>query len=298
MRAPAHPPTHPHHTLAPSPPAPLGSEHKDGQPKLRRFMGNPYELSPKARVKSWLGFGFPFDRHDWQVDRGDRLVHYVIDYYYNPAGPANAPAASADDATAPVLTTSIHVDVRPAVEDLGSAWDRLRRFPERALQALRRPRFVAEGIDPSKVPAEELAKAACESESERKRGAQEDRAEAAAAAAAAAAPPRSARADPWDEVDDKCKPLLERLRTEGISLEERRGVQVAFNYCMGRVLCPAQAADYQRAISGSAAAGSAGAAGGEEEEAFGAMTRCVVDATLARRAQAQAQAGSGSTALR
>ena len=33
-------------------------------------MGNPYQLTPKARLLSWLGFGFPFDRHDWYVDRG------------------------------------------------------------------------------------------------------------------------------------------------------------------------------------------------------------------------------------
>jgi len=30
-------------------------EHLDGEPSLRRFMGKPYELSPKARIKSWLG---------------------------------------------------------------------------------------------------------------------------------------------------------------------------------------------------------------------------------------------------
>jgi cytochrome c heme-lyase len=79
-----------------TPPRAPPSEHTDGQPSLRRFQGNPYKLSPLARVKSWLGYGFPFDRHDWFVDRGDSLVHYVIDYYYNPAGAANAPPARGD----------------------------------------------------------------------------------------------------------------------------------------------------------------------------------------------------------
>jgi cytochrome c heme-lyase len=51
-------------------------EQTAGQPSLRRFMGNPYKLSPKARIKSWLGYGFPFDRHDWFVDRGAEQVSW------------------------------------------------------------------------------------------------------------------------------------------------------------------------------------------------------------------------------
>ena len=34
-------------------------------PQLSKFMGRPFDLTPKARVKSWLGYGLPFDRHDW-----------------------------------------------------------------------------------------------------------------------------------------------------------------------------------------------------------------------------------------
>jgi hypothetical protein len=268
-------------------------------------MGNPYLLSPKARLKSWLGFGFPFDRHDWQVDRGDRQVHYVIDYYYNPSGPANAPAAGPEDPTAPVLTTSIHVDVRPAVADWSSAWDRLRRFPERALHALRRPRFVAEGIDPSKVPPEELAKAACVSESEKKANQAEDLAEARAAQAAQAAKAAGAAGAAgkgqeqggggWAEVESRCQPILERLKGE-LSAEERRGTAVALNYCMGRALCPSEAGAFMRALEGSKVEG-------EEEQAFEAMKSCVVSASRARQAQeaaAAAAAGSSSsgTALR
>ena len=41
------------------------------------------DLTPMARIKGWLGYGVPFDRHDWHIDRGDgRLVRYVIDYWY------------------------------------------------------------------------------------------------------------------------------------------------------------------------------------------------------------------------
>uniref|UniRef100_A0A915CZU8 Holocytochrome c-type synthase n=1 Tax=Ditylenchus dipsaci TaxID=166011 RepID=A0A915CZU8_9BILA len=39
-------------------------------------------ISPNARIRSWLGYELPFDRHDWVVDRcGQRDVRYIIDYY-------------------------------------------------------------------------------------------------------------------------------------------------------------------------------------------------------------------------
>ena len=40
----------------PASPAPLHREHLDGEPSLRRFMGKPWTPSPKARLKSWLGW--------------------------------------------------------------------------------------------------------------------------------------------------------------------------------------------------------------------------------------------------
>ena len=238
------------------------------------------------------------------MDRGARQVHYVIDYYYNPLGAAcAAPASAADAATAPVLTTGIHVDVRPAVQDIGTAIDRLLHFPRRAAEALRRPRFLAEGIDPSKVPAEELAKAACVSETEKKLNAEEDRAAAAAAAAAAKRPPLPSGGEGggggWSEVESRCEPILERLRSATLDADERRSTQVALNYCMGRALCPAEAGAFMRALEGSKASGAAGAAGGDEESAFGVMTQCVVAASRQRRlAEAGSSASSSSTALR
>ena len=78
-------------------------------------MGKPHELTLKARVKAAAGYGFPFDRHDWFVDRGGREVHYVIDYYYSPAPGADVAEPGAE------LTKSIFVDVRPAVDDAGAA---------------------------------------------------------------------------------------------------------------------------------------------------------------------------------
>jgi hypothetical protein len=40
-----------------------------GQPKLLKFEGRPKDLTPRARLKSWMGYALPFDRHDWTVDR-------------------------------------------------------------------------------------------------------------------------------------------------------------------------------------------------------------------------------------
>jgi hypothetical protein len=242
-------------------------------------MGNPYKLSPKATIKSWLGYGFPFDRHDWMVDRGDRLVHYIIDYYYNPVGPANPPPAFPGDPTAPVLTTSIYVDVRPAVEDVGSVLDRLRHFPRRALQSLKRPFFKAEGIDPSKVPLEEKEKVPCVGDGGG------DGKGAKATAPPSAAPPLTGLEAKWAEVDSKCSGLLEKLKSKTLGEDERRSTQVALNYCMGRALCPSESGRFMKALEANEAAGVAGMAGGGEEEAFGEMTKCVMAAAQARGGQ-------------
>lgn len=247
------------------------SEHLPGEPALRRFMGNPYELTPKSRIKAALGFGFPFDRHDWYIDRGGRSVHYIIDYFYNPNGSAVSPTGP----PAP-LTGSIHVDVRPAVEDVSSVLDRLRRFPGRMRDALSRPRFFADGIDPSKADPEAIAEAkrhVCESN------------KAAAAAEVGAPPPTPsvASAKPptaadlkWAEMDKACAPLLDALKSS--SDEDRAGRQVALNYCMGRVLCPSEASQFLAQLEAGKKAGVDGTAGSGEEAAFAAMTQCVIRA--------------------
>lgn len=83
-------------------------------PKLRKFQGRPDDLSPAARFRStFRGYPKPFDRHDWVVDRcGKQDVRYIIDYYYreHPVG-ADGP---------------IELHVRPALDSVGAAWDRMR----------------------------------------------------------------------------------------------------------------------------------------------------------------------------
>lgn len=46
-------------------------------PKLKRFGGKASDYSPRARMRSWLGYDLPFDRHDWIVDRCGKDVRCV-----------------------------------------------------------------------------------------------------------------------------------------------------------------------------------------------------------------------------
>lgn len=82
-------------------------------PTLKRFMGRPNDLSPKAWLfhKVWGG-DRPFDRHDWTVERcGGREVRYVIDYY----------SAGKDSEGMPIFS----VDIRPALDSPTALLDRL-----------------------------------------------------------------------------------------------------------------------------------------------------------------------------
>ncbi|KAB5585712.1 cytochrome c/c1 heme-lyase [Coniochaeta sp. 2T2.1] len=50
-------------------------------PRLYSFAGVKERMTPRARVKTLLGYTAPFDRHDWIVDRCGKRVEYVIDFY-------------------------------------------------------------------------------------------------------------------------------------------------------------------------------------------------------------------------
>ncbi|KAL7747083.1 Cytochrome c1 heme lyase [Sorochytrium milnesiophthora] len=71
-------------------------------PTLTKFTGRPKDISPKARVRSWMGYTLPFDRHDWTVNRCGTDVNYVIDFY---SGKADAKAVA-----------SFYLDVRPKLD--------------------------------------------------------------------------------------------------------------------------------------------------------------------------------------
>ncbi|XP_030625165.1 holocytochrome c-type synthase isoform X1 [Chanos chanos] len=81
-------------------------------PSLKRFGGKAKEYSPRARIRHWMGYELPFDRHDWIVDRCGKEVRYVIDYYEG-------------DIDKNTYEFSI-LDVRPAFDSLSAVWDRVR----------------------------------------------------------------------------------------------------------------------------------------------------------------------------
>ena len=77
--------------------------------------GKPDKASPKATIKSWLGYEKPFDRHDWTIDRCGKEVNYVIDFY---------PGKAAPEEKSPV---SIFLDVRPAMDSFENFVDRVKK---------------------------------------------------------------------------------------------------------------------------------------------------------------------------
>jgi len=80
--------------------------------RLLRFQGKPDEPTLKARANSLVGYSAPFDRHDWVLSRCGKEVTYLIDFY--------------NGKPTPLAPVSMHIDARPAADDLESAWDRVR----------------------------------------------------------------------------------------------------------------------------------------------------------------------------
>lgn len=96
-----------------------------GDPRLQRFEGRPFDLSPLARLYTLMGYEAPFDRHDWYVDRCGTAVRYIIDYYYDDA---MEDAAKRGDKPSAAAMRMITVDARPALDSPGAAWDRVRKY--------------------------------------------------------------------------------------------------------------------------------------------------------------------------
>lgn len=81
-------------------------------PKLKSFGGKAKDYSPRARIRHWMGYELPFDRHDWIVDRCGKDVRYVIDYY--------------DGGQVNERYTFALLDVRPAMDSVQNVWDRMK----------------------------------------------------------------------------------------------------------------------------------------------------------------------------
>jgi cytochrome c heme-lyase len=83
-----------------------------GNPKLKSFGGKAKDFSPRAKIRSWMGYELPFDRHDWIVDRCGKDVRYVIDYY--------------DGGMVDEKYKFALLDVRPAMDSFDNVWDRMK----------------------------------------------------------------------------------------------------------------------------------------------------------------------------
>ncbi|GLH14917.1 Cytochrome c heme lyase [Gryllus bimaculatus] len=84
-----------------------------GHPKLKSFGGRAKDYSPRARIRYWMGYELPFDRHDWIIDRCGKEVRYVIDYY-------DGGAVDTKNYNFAIL------DVRPAMDSWENVWDRMK----------------------------------------------------------------------------------------------------------------------------------------------------------------------------
>ncbi|KAJ9591813.1 hypothetical protein L9F63_001630, partial [Diploptera punctata] len=84
-----------------------------GNPKLKSFGGKAKDYSPRARIRHWMGYELPFDRHDWIIDRCGKDVRYIIDYYDG-------------GAVRPGSYQFALLDVRPAMDSWENCWDRMK----------------------------------------------------------------------------------------------------------------------------------------------------------------------------
>eukprot|EP01032_Pedospumella_encystans_P014549 gene14549-16701_t len=188
--------------------------------KLLKFCGRPDELSPKARLKVLFGHPAPFDRHDWTVDRGGKMVRYIIDYYHDESAVQQdkKPRHMTDAAS----MQSIKVDVRPALDDPSSILARLVLMPWRQFQGATKynpPPFFAPKV---MIQAEEGKLQRINSD--------------------------------WKEIANKCAPKKAAL-AECASEESCRAASVALQVCTASVVCPSLAAAFLECTSATSADG-------------------------------------------
>lgn len=213
-------------------------------PKLKRFTGRPHDLSPAAWFRStFRGYAKPFDRHDWTVDRcGKEDVTYIIDYYYRENTADGEP---------------IEIHVRPAIESMSTAWDRLRygaTHLQSALFGSATPSTNAPVSSPkAPVPVPKIGSSpeapVDETEFNFLRSLTPDKIEQVG-----------------EQVQEKCGKfghLLESCGDDPVACEQ---ANVALNYCMATAICGPQSKEFMAAME---------ADSGAETAAYEKMTNCL-----------------------
>lgn len=91
-------------------------------PKLVKFEGKPTDYTIKARIRQFMGYSLPFDRHDWIVERNGKEIKYIIDFYGGDEG------VKGDEVTSNNIgNPSIFLDVRPGLTFDGYV-NRIRKY--------------------------------------------------------------------------------------------------------------------------------------------------------------------------
>jgi cytochrome c heme-lyase len=193
------------------------------EPRLSRFMGRPDDLTPLAWIKATLYpprmRQYPFDRHDWFIDRCGKEVRYVIDYYHDEEkSPLDQMPKDQKDASA---IKSIVFDARPALDSPGAFFDRLRM-----------PIMEKLGMAPKLEPLRPAA-------------APERPAYAKPAPVDFSKADEPAMKKYSDTIQSKCRSVREALQNCGQDENQCRKLSVSLFHCMSTVVCPDRAKAYE-----------------------------------------------------
>ncbi|KAF4322769.1 hypothetical protein BBO99_00001431 [Phytophthora kernoviae] len=186
--------------------------------KLLKFCGRPDKLTPIAWVKKMMGYGEPFDRHDWTVLRGDNTqVRYVIDYYFDDDKSSQDQVPELHSAD---KVKSISMYARPAVDSVGTLVDRI-KFPVMS--------FINELTGPDITSRSALVERAQEEKD--------------------APEPLSVQEveDTFAKVKNTCKNCMQEVKTCSNEVQCSQAA-MALQLCMGRIICPPQAAAFSKAL--------------------------------------------------
>jgi cytochrome c heme-lyase len=200
------------------------------EPKLSRFMGRPNDLTPLAYIKATLypprDRKYPFDRHDWFIDRCGKEVRYVIDYYHDEKdSPLDRLPENQKD---PSAIKSIVFDARPALDSPGAFLDRIRM-----------PILEWLGMNTKLLPLQPSQKPE-KKPYEKPSSLEFGKADFATMKKSS------------DVIQTKCRAVHEALRNCGEDENECRKLSVSMFHCMATVVCPDRAKAYEEDVASEA----------------------------------------------
>jgi len=207
----------------------MHTECKEG-PKLSRFMGRPNDLTPLAWIKASLypprDRKYPFDRHDWYVDRCGKEVRYVIDYYHEEEhSPFDVMPKDQKD---PHAIKSIVFNARPALDSPGAFYDRMRM-----------PLFEWLGMEPKLEPLQPAPKP-------------EKKPYTAPAPVDFSTLDKDTMKKHSDTIQKKCRAVHKALSECGDDENQCRKLSVSMFHCMATVVCPDRAKAYEEDVASEA----------------------------------------------